>query len=259
MTVCMKQAKYDSLFDGMHQYMFSAENILRVGSGNDSQQTAQQVRSKRLRTSASKTTTNSSRIASISPRQHDTLFWCFFIINRGTEEYELCKSTPFKTEKEFKIGSVELLRDNADRLKGMKLRAADIESELVNDTKITLSGLRALSMVHGTSVFYVSGLTYYEFEYAEGGEAPRGVIVYDKTTKKASVRNGLDNESYMDEIKKSHFNITNPEKPMNAISGYTLPVLQKICVKLSIPTVRADGRKETKKTLYEAILYSICG
>jgi len=154
---------------------------------------------------------------------------------------------------------VELLRKNAVRLKGIKLRAADIESELVNDTKIKLSGLRALSMVHGTSVFYVSGLTYYEFDYAKGGEAPRGVIVYDKTTKKTSVRICADNESYMEEIKKTHFNIMNPEKPMNAISGYTLPGLQKICAKLSIPTTRSDGKKETRKTLYEAILLSICG
>jgi len=251
----MKQKIYDALFDGMHEYMFSSENILRLGCGNESENKAKHARCKRQPSNKS----NNCHSASISPRQYDSLFWCFFIINRGIEDYELCKLTSFKTENDFKIGTVELLREKKDRLKEMKLKLCDIESELVNDKKITLSGLRALSMVYETSVFYVSGLTYYEFDYAEKEKSPRGVIVYDKITKKVSVRNSPDDESYMEEIRKTHFEITNPKKPINAISGYTLPVLQKICSKLSIPITRPDGTKETKKTLYEAILYSICG
>tara|TARA_B110000261_G_scaffold119309_1_gene133080 strand:- start:1321 stop:2004 length:684 start_codon:yes stop_codon:yes gene_type:complete len=200
------------------------------------------------------------------PRQKDTLFWCFFIVMHGFDEYELCKCSSFKKEKDFKIASVELIRKNADKLKAMKLKISVIENELVNEQKITLVGLRALSLVYGVSIFYVSGNTYCDFDYvglaAEGtsDDTSCGILVHDKATSKTSVKykdSPASDSDYTNGVMKTHFCIANPDKPMNAISGYTLSDLQEICKKLRIPTLRQDGKKETKKTLYEAILNAI--
>lgn len=252
-----KHKFYDSLFDGMHQYMFSAENLLRLRGESLADQSAQasskEMRKKKVNPSETKRKPNT-----FLPRQHDTLFWCFYIVKHGFDEYNLCKTTPFKTEKEFKIASVSLVRENAGKLKGMKLKLAQIENELANEAKITLAGLRALALIYGVSIFYVSGSTYFEFECANEDDAPRGIIIHDKTNNKMSVRyHGEDTEDYKKKIRTSHFCITNPEKPMNAMSGYTLPALQDICKKLSVPTVRPDGKNETKKTLYESILNAL--
>lgn len=257
-STAMKHNTYNSLFDGMHQYMFSAENILRNSSvGNDGNNVTANTKTYSYEKKKEKT----EESATYLPRQHDTLFWCFFIVMHGFEEYELYKCSPFKKEKDFKIASVELIRKHAVKLKAMKLKLTVIENELVNEPRITLVGLRALALVYGVSIFYVSGCSYCDFDYLEGGEdSPRGILVYDKATSKTSVKykdNTGSDADYTNGVQKTHFCIANPEKPMNAISGYTLSELQEICKKLRIPTLRTDGKKETKKTLYESILNAI--
>ncbi len=257
-SMALKHNTYNSLFDGMHQYMFSAENILRNSSvGNDGNNATANTKTY----SYEKKKEETEERATYLPRQHDTLFWCFFIVMHGFEEYELYKCSPFKKEKDFKIASVELIRKHAVKLKAMKLKLTVIENELVNEPRITLVGLRALALVYGVSIFYVSGCSYCDFDYLEGGEdSPRGILVYDKATSKTSVKykdNAGSDADYTNGVQKTHFCIANPEKPMNAISGYALSDLQEICKKLRIPTLRTDGKKETKKTLYESILNAI--
>ena len=61
----------------------------------------------------------------------------------------------------------------------------------------------------------------------------------------------------MKKIRDTHFHISNPCKPINAMSGYTLPQLHEICKKLSISILRSDGKKETKKSLYESIVNAL--
>ena len=81
--------------------------------------------------------------------------------------------------------------------------------------------------------------------------------MYDKKTKKACIKNIDGVGDFINKIKKTHFNVINPEKPINAMSSYSLAHLQEICRKISIPIMRINGKKETKKTLYEAILLKI--
>lgn len=254
--------QYTNLFDGMHQYMFSAENLLRLQATD---YTRTSVKMQGIETGKKiKNKQDNRRLDSMfQPRQQDTMFWCFFIILNGFDAYELVKNTPFKTEKEFKIAAVELVRQHAVELKTMKLKLGEIENELVNEPKITLSGLRALCLVHKVTIFYVSGRTYCEFNHAvepsgEGGDSmlKSGTIVYDKSDKKSSIKYD-DNKDYKDKIKRTCWCIENPHKPMKAITGYTLAELQAICIRLGISTIRTDGKKENKKTLYEAIISNI--
>lgn len=250
-----KHKLYDSLFDGMHQYMYSAENLLRLGNhspGGDIQ------KSSNRHVKNTKKVIHKTESTTFEPRQHDTLFWCFYIAKHGFHEYELIKTTPFQTEKRFKISSVDMVRQNSDALKAIKLKVSDVENELVNESKITLTGLRALGLVHGISIFYVSGLTYSEFNHGGEMESSYAIIICDKTKNRMSIRYHDSSASeYMKKVRANYFHISNPAKPMNAISGYTLSELQDICEKLSLPIVRSDGKKETKKFLYEAILNAL--
>jgi hypothetical protein len=70
----------------------------------------------------------------------DKLFWCFYIILNGYEDYELNKSNAFAIEKQFKIQSVEKLKSIKSKLKEMKLKRTEMEDELANKQKITIKG-----------------------------------------------------------------------------------------------------------------------
>jgi hypothetical protein len=259
-----KHKLYDSLFDGMHQYMYSAENLLRLENRNVSVKHIMKdvktnhkegVHNNRQSKPAS---ASASKSITYEPRQHDTLFWCFFIAKHGFDEYELIKSTPFQTEKQFKISSVDLVREKADILKAHKLKVMEVENELVNESRITLIGLRALALVHGVSIFYVAGSTYCDFEHGEESDSQYGIIIRNKEKNKYSIRYKDESaDEYMKKIRDTHFHISNPCKPINAISGYTLPQLHEICKKLSISILRSDGKKETKKCLYESIMNAL--
>lgn len=251
-----KNKTYDILFGGMNEYMFYAEKVSKLKCYIESKTIVPKLQDKNVYPMTKSIDT------SFFPRQEDTLFWCFYIIKEGVHKYEMCKSSSFKTEKEFKIDSVELLRENKDKLKcasvtGAKIKLANIESELVNDRKISFSSLLALSIIYEVSIFLISGFTCYDFNYAKTEGSPRGVIIYDKKTKKASVKNIDGVGEFINKIKKTHFNVSNPEKPINAMSSYSLTDLQEICRNISIPIMRINGKKETKKTLYELILLKI--
>lgn len=256
MSIARKHKTYNFLFDGMDKYMFSQENMLQLKCeilANPRKEVQKLTPQKNLR----KATKDNETL--FFPRQDDMLFWCFYIIKHGFHEYEMCKLSSFKTEKEFKIGSVELLRNKKDKLKIAKLKLANIESELVNDKRITLSGLFALCIAHEVSVFFVSGSTYcdFDFDFAASNDSPNDAIVYDQQSKRVGVKNLHGVGGFKDTIKKTHFHITNPDKPINAISGYSLSDLQEICKKMSIPLLRSDGKRETKINLYQAILSKI--
>ena len=51
------------------------------------------------------------------PFQRDKLFWCFYIILHGYEEYEMNHSNSFSLEKQIKIETVEKLKSIKEKLK----------------------------------------------------------------------------------------------------------------------------------------------
>ena len=97
-----------------------------------------------------------------TPFQKDKLFWCFFIILQGYEEYEMNHSNSFSLEKKIKIETVEKLKSIKEKLKELKLKRTELEDNLVNCNTISIKGLCALCLVHNISITYVYGRKYYE-------------------------------------------------------------------------------------------------
>jgi hypothetical protein len=109
-----------------------------------------------------------------TPFQKDKLFWCFYIILNGYEEYEMNHSNTFSIEKQLKIETVEKLKSIKEKLKELKLKRTELEDELVNKPMITLKGLCALCLVHNVSITYIYGRKYCEIspEAAASEAAP---------------------------------------------------------------------------------------
>jgi hypothetical protein len=165
----------------------------------------------------------------------------------GEEYYQQNINHIFRTEKDMKIRTIEILAENKELLKENKLKRIEIENELLNEKKITVKGLKALCLVYGVSICVVKERIFYDFDFNVKGD--RGIIIYGE-------KNGVYNEdvpTYYDKIVSSYYKITNATKPINAISGYTIGDLQDICNKLNLDIINSNGSKLNKKDLYQSI------
>ncbi len=195
------------------------------------------------------------------PFQRDKLFWCFYIILHGYEEYEMNRSNSFSIEKQIKIETVEKLKTVKEQLKELKLKRTELEDELVNKQMITTKGLCALCLVHNVSITYVYGRKYCEIAPAQ--PTTKGIIMQNEKKEDAlkwTSNEMNNNEDFLTQIRADYWLIENIQKPLNAPSAYTLHELQAIANKLQIAThnqVNEKSKAKTKTALYEEILQTI--
>ena len=189
-----------------------------------------------------------------TPFQKDKLFWCFFIILKGYEEYEMNHSNSFSLEKKIKIETVEKLKSIKEKLKELKLKRTELEDNLVNHQTISIKGLCALCLVHNISITYVYGRKYYEINKEAENEPGniKGIIMEN------SLRwNDKETDEFMTNVRANYWLIDNIQKPLKAPTSYALKDLQEICQKLQINleiTVNEKTKQKTKSKLYEEIL-----
>ena len=204
---------------------------------------------------------NEKNIKSFVPFQRDKLFWCFYIILNGYEEYEMNRSNSFSIEKQIKIETVEKLKSIKDQLKELKLKRTELEDELVNKQMITIKSLCALCLVHNVSITYVYGRKYCEISTAD--PIKKGIIMQNEKkedTLKWTSNEINNNEDFLTQIRADYWLIENIQKPLNAPSAYTLTELQEIANKLHIAThsqVNDKSKAKVKTALYEEILQTI--
>ena len=246
----------------LKEFMFTSENIENINNLYKKRNIANETRSKTQPIvknevmSPTKVMTPTKvmikKEENFTPIQKDKLFWCFYIILKGIDEYEMNKNTTFATEKKFKIDTVEKLRFMKDKLKELKIKRNDIEDELANKECITTKSLQVLCLIYKISIIYISGKKYTEFLFAEDDKIT-GIIEQGQEMKELSVKNTIDLE-YIATVKKSYWFIENIQKPLSAPSAYTIKDLQDIATKLGINLVSNLGKNKTKQILYEEIL-----
>ena len=197
------------------------------------------------------------------PFQRDKLFWCFYIILHGYEEYEMNHSNSFSLEKQIKIETVEKLKSIKEKLKELKLKRTELEDELVNKQTITLKGLYALCLVHNVSITYIYGRKYCEIVAQPGVTEKKGIIIQNEKKEDALkwTSNEINqNNDFLTQIRNDYWLIENIQKPLNAPSAYSVKELQDICEKLKIDThttVNDKSKAKTKTKLYEEILMNL--
>ena len=241
-----RKQTHNDLFNDLSEFMFTSENLNRFSNLTEVRKQTKESLNKSNRFNKTKEIVRKEpRI--FYPRQYDQLFWCFYIIYKGEEMYHQHMNCIFRTEKDMKIKTIELMADKKQLLKENKLKKNEIENELLNEKKITMNGLKALCLVYDVSVCVVKDRIFYDFDY--NGDSARNIIVYKDNF-------GVYNEdvsTFYNKINTSYFKIVNTAKPLNAITGYTLNELQEICKKMDIPIINSTGVKLNKKDLYQSI------
>ena len=231
----------------LEKYMLTAENIAKIPRVNSTYNPNKIIEnnktSKNIKQDNSKIMSIKTESANISIVS-DKLFWCFYIILNGEHEFDMDHS--YKREKEFKIESIEKLRKIKSQLKAIKLRLNEIEDELLNQKKISIKSLIALSILYKINIFYIWDRKF--FEIINDSEKENNVIITD----------GLDtkilpdiNQSKLDYYKNNYWSIENVEKQLKAMTSYSKEELFVIINKLEIKDITL---KNTKKQMYEKIL-----
>ena len=202
-----------------------------------------------------------------TPKQSDSLFWCFYILCKGYNSYEY-ETNYFTAEQQFKVQTVEKVKrgDNKQILKDNKISKKCLESGLMGT--ITPKILHALSIFYDINIFYVHKNTYYDMTIHT--EKPTSIIRYNAETHNYSVGLGTgmnvsSNQTnaaphfceYIEKIKESHWKLETLDKPLRAITSYSMAELVNICNKFDISITNESNKKKTKADLYSSILQKL--
>jgi hypothetical protein len=192
-----------------------------------------------------------------SPRQKDSLFWCFFIIKNGFSAYEYPGTTTFAKEKELKFEYIELLRKSKQTLKVKKIKnlREDVEDELANKDRIGMKTFIALCISTNINVLFIHKKKCFELILVEDEPI---YVVHQKEENghtKYYYEEGSTKET-IDLYRKTYFSWDNVDKPLKAPSAYKLDDLQNLCTKVGI-VIQTYDKKKTKKELYDLLLLTI--
>lgn len=173
----------------------------------------------------------------------DLLFWTIYkIVNNDLFNIT---SSNFKTEKDFKIKSIEDLRKIKSKLKTYKISLNDVENQLLNDKKIGLQSFFALALLFNLNIFYITNNKFYEFNC----NPESSIIIIKNNNNNITIEdNSISGINY---YRENYFQIENLSKPIKSITSYNKNELLIIAKKLNINDIQD---KINKKDLYEKIL-----
>ena len=179
-----------------------------------------------------------------TPRQKDTLFWCFYKMIHD----ELPENINIAMEKTLKIKYVEEMRKHKELIKKYKFASiSSIENQLANEDIIDITAFFVLSLIHKFNVVYVKNKTYFELIVNENEDSPIYVIYFLEQSQ-YGYSTTKDKTTY-----NLFYKIDNLNKPIKAVSSYKVSELIEICEKLSI----SMDTLKNKKHYYEAIVKKI--
>ena len=200
---------------------------------------------------------NTSELSFFTPRQKDSLLWCFNIIANGLSRYEYEKNY-FTAEQEFKVKTIERIKkgENKQILKEHKMSKNMIESGLMGSGTSGISPkiLYALSLFYNVNIFYVYKNTYYEMfsnasadaDSETNATAKIHIIKFNPETNYYSVCSSLDEGEGEDKTKILEYiknsrktclelnNLDDVNKPLRPITTYSLTDLVNIAAKMNI-------------------------
>ena len=180
------------------------------------------------------------------PKYKDTLFWSFYIIAKGWENFYLVGKKSFSTEKEYKILCIEKLRNAKELLKKNRWRKNQLENDLLNNKIISTQTFICLCALHNINIILMED--YYYYSYTSNETSPIFFI------KKSNNRYGLytGSTAKMTKELEDKWEIYNLKKPLRGISSYKVGELKKICKQIHID-IYINNRICNKQDIYKLI------
>lgn len=198
-----------------------------------------------------------SYVDNFIPKEKDTLFWCFYIIQNGQTKYDMLGNKAFQEEKQQKIKIVETLRNHKEILKLYKWKRNTIEADLVYNEKITLDTFLCICKISNINVAVLKKRCLYTLITDINLLTDIHIIEFKDNRFGYNI---LSKECAIDKFNKyrlEYWLIDNVSKPLMGQSKYKIAALHDICKKLDIPIINHDGKKCKKVELYNLIKLKI--
>ena len=198
----------------------------------------------------------------------DKLFWIFYKIINNLNDVDLEHINSFKVMKEFKINSVEKLKNQKNILKDFKIQKGLVEDDLTNNEKISFKTFHALCVLYLVNVLLIRDNNTYCILCTNNDEKVINLQNYKllqiSNVKMSPGFNNFDielintlTEEELQKILNSYYNIENIDKPLKGFSNYKLDDLVSIAEKLNINIYDEHSKKKKKQELYENILQKL--
>lgn len=182
------------------------------------------------------------------PKQYDKLFWCFYIIKNGVDNYKDIDNKHFLIEKEVKLDFVQTIRDNSSLLKDNKIKKIETELDIANSRQISINSFHALCLYNHLNVMVLSNNIYYSF--ISNNESPMNII--DISTNFIGCRVDID-DNLLSDLLKNKICVENPDRPLRSVTFYKLSDLHEYCKKLGINYQYSSGKSKKKQEIYDEI------
>ena len=187
------------------------------------------------------------------PREHDSLFWSFYVLKHGIDGYENMHQRNVVVEKALKIEYIEQFRINKGVIKANKCGPLHhIENSLLNERHIDLKALEALCFLENVSCVFVFDKCFYEINMDNDDTNENNISMIVKKTHPEKY--GYMEKCDIEHIRNTRHKVDNISKPIKAMTSYKMDELTTLCKKLDIPVTD----KMRKKQLYEEIVKVIC-
>ena len=245
MSTHKSNGKYNDVITKLQDYMLNETTIKnsldnRLENHNNVIKTNNYVEQK-----------SKERINTFTPKQKDSLFWCFYVLKYGEQNYEMLENINIVLEKKLKIDYVEKIRKEKQIVKSYKFATlTHLENQLANEEKIDLNTFFTLCVIENINILYVCKKTY--FELLMNDDKIHIIHRLDNYSKYGY--EGIE-QSKIDLYRSTLFKVDSVEKPIKSISSYKVSELVEFCTKLGIEIcVKDTNKNKSKKDLYESLI-----
>ena len=192
----------------------------------------------------------------IYPREKDTLFWCYYIMKNGLDEYLHIPHRNMVFEKQLKIELIEKLRENKTFIKVNKLGPlTHIENFLLNESSIDMKTFYALCCFENISCILLFSRFFCDVNIDENEDDPNNnimMLINNKELGKFGFKKNVKQEE-VSLVRNTQYKIDNLAKPIKAMTAYKMEELDEISKKLKIEL----PEKYRKKDIYELIVQAL--
>ena len=241
-----QENKYNDVINKLHDYILN-ENTIKKSLNNR----IDNIENNSIKPIKIFEKNNKERISTFSPKQKDSLFWCFYILKYGEQNYEMLENINIVLEKKLKIDYVEKIRKEKQIVKSHKFATlTHLENQLANEEKIDLPTFFTLCVIENINILYICKKTY--FELLMNDDKIHIIHRLDNYSKYGY--EGIE-QSKIELYRSTLFKVDSVEKPIKSISSYKVSELVEFCTKLGIEIcVKDTNKNKSKKDLYESLI-----
>lgn len=184
------------------------------------------------------------------PSQHDKLFWIFYVMKKGFDDYNLHQYTnEFSEENKIKFEYVDKIRANKALLKSHKIqKMSECESDLINERTISMKTFHVLCIIENIDFVFFTKNSYFSFMKNE--EKYENLHVLHRINDYYAYE--MNKSDLVPMYKEVRFKIEKYDKPLKAISSFKSDELIEIANFFKVDKMK-DGKKKTKQYLYNEL------